>query len=180
VAGADPRLAGIAGFDLAETGEYQPPVEPGWQALRASPLARSLGLVLPRFLVRLPYGRNFEECESLPFEEMEAPRHDDFLWAPGAFAVALVLGRACADAGGMKLSGSIDPEIGSLPYVVFGKGAEARSIPVAETTMTERGGAKLMDAGLMVLASLKDQDRLRLLRLQSFAQPLSALAGRWS
>lgn len=180
IAAAHPALAGLASFDSTETGNYSPPVDAGWQALRASPLARSLGLVLPRFLVRLPYGKQFDECESLRFEEMEQPQHDDFLWAPGSYAVALILGMARAEAGGWELSGQVDPEIGGLPHVVFGKGADARAIPVAETTMTERGGAKLMDAGLMVLASLKDQDRLRLLRIQSMAHPLAPLAARWS
>ncbi len=180
VAPAHPSLAGVAGFDSAEWGSDPASGDAGWAALRASPLARSLGLVVPRFLVRSPYGKSFDECETLRFEELDGSGHEDFLWAPGSFAVALILGRARAEAGGWNLAGQIDPEVGGLPHVVFGKGADARSIPVAETTMTERGGAKLMDAGLMVLASLKDQDRLRLLRLQSAAQPLAALAARWS
>jgi type VI secretion system ImpC/EvpB family protein len=180
IAAAHPRLAGLESFDAFEAGEYQPPADSGWQALRGSPLARSLGLVLPRFLARSPYGKQFEACESLKFEEIDQPTHADFLWAPGSYAVALVLGMARADAGGWDLSGQVDPEVGGLPHVVFGRGAEARAIPVAETTMTERGGARLMDAGLMVLASLKDQDRLRLLRIQSLAHPLAPLAARWS
>lgn len=179
IAAAHPRMAGVESFDVAD-GDWQPPSDAGWQVLRASPLARSLGLVLPRFLVREPYGREFDSIDAVRFEELEAPSHEDFLWAPGSFAVALVLGRAFAESGGWALTGSIDPESGSLPHVVFGRGADARSIPTAEVTMTERGAARLMDAGLMVLASLKDQDRFRLVRLQSIAHPLGALAGRWS
>jgi type VI secretion system protein ImpC len=180
IAPAHPALAGVAGFDSAEPGSYQPSDDAGWMALRSSALARSLGLVVPRFLVRSPYGKNFDECETLRFEELDQPGHADFLWAPGSFAVALILGRARAEAGSWSLAGQVDPEIGGLSHVVFGKGADARSIPVAETAMTERGGARLMDGGLMVLASLKDQDRLRLLRVQSVAHPLAALAARWT
>jgi type VI secretion system protein ImpC len=179
IAAAHPRMAGVESFAGAE-GDWQPPVDAGWQVLRTSPLARSLGMVLPRFLVREPYGKDFDTIDALRFEELETPSHEDFLWAPGSFAVALILGRAFAEAGGWKLTGSIDPESGSLPHVVFGRGADARATPTAEVTMTERGAAKLMDAGLMVLASLKDQDRCRLVRLQSVAHPLGALAGRWS
>jgi hypothetical protein len=39
---------------------------------------------------------------------------------------------------------------------------------------------RLMDRGLMPLATMKDSDRVRLVRLQSLANPLAALAGRWS
>lgn len=179
IACGHPKLAGLDSFGGSD-GEWTPPTDPALSALRASPLARSLGVVLPRFVVRMPYGREFDEVQSIRFEELEQPAHEDYLWAPGSFAVALILGRAFAEAGGWALSRSIEPEIGGLPHVVFGRGADARSVPTAETVMPERGAAKLMDQGLMVLATLKDQDRVRLLRLQSFASPLASLAGRWS
>jgi type VI secretion system protein ImpC len=161
--------------------EFVTGAAPGWEALRGSPLAQSLGLVLPRFILRLPYGRTFDPCDALAFEEVtpDSPL-SDYLWAPPAFAVALVLGRAFAEAGGWQLSGSIDPDIGSLAHVVHGRGADAVAIPCGEALMTVQVGNNLMERGFMPLASLKDQDRVRLLRLQSAADPLKALAGRWS
>lgn len=167
IGGADPELVGST--------------EPGWSALRASPLAQSLGLVFPRFILRLPYGRNFDPSESLSFEEVTSDSPPDhYLWGPSAFAVALILGQAFAEAGGWHLTGSIDPEIGGLAHVVHGRGPNAVAIPCAEVLMTVQVGDNLMDRGFMPLASLKGQDRIRLLRLQSVAAPLAALAGRWS
>src|SRR5262249_35636489 len=40
-----------------------------WNAFRASDSSRSVGLCLPRILVRLPYGRDTRSVESFPFEE---------------------------------------------------------------------------------------------------------------
>ncbi len=182
IGGAHPRLAGVDSLAAQpDPAEWNPVVDPAWDLVRSSPLARSMGLVLPRFLLRLPYGREFDSCESLMFEEIEKDAdHAAYLWGPPAFAVALILGRACAEAGGWNLLPAIDPEIGGLPHVVHGRGAGAVALPCAEILMTERGGARLLDRGLMPLASLKDQDRVRLLRLQSMAQPLAALAGRWT
>jgi type VI secretion system protein ImpC len=182
IAGAHASLVGVTSLaQQPDAADWHPVADPAWDLVRSSPLARSVGLVLPRFLLRLPYGAGFDACESLAFEELEKePAHAAYLWGPAAFAVALILGRAFADAGGWSLLGSVDPEIGGLPQVVRGRGADAVALPCAEILMTERGGARLLDRGLMPLASLKDQDRVRLLRLQSVAQPVAALAGRWS
>jgi len=38
---------------------------------------------------------------------------------------------------------------------------------------------EMMERGFMPLASLKDQPAVRLVRLQSIADPVSGLAGRW-
>jgi len=53
-----------------------------WAALRRLPEARYLGLALPRFLIRLPYGKDTETTELFDFEEIpDAAAHDDYLWA---------------------------------------------------------------------------------------------------
>ena len=179
---AHPRLVGVTSLAAQpDAADWHPVADPAWDLVRSSPLARSVGLALPRFLLRLPYGAEFDTSESFAFEELEKdPPHEAYLWGPAAFAVALILGRAFADAGGWSLLGSVDPEVGGLPHLVRGRGANAVALPCAEVLMTERGGARLLDRGLMPLASLKDQDRIRLLRLQSVAHPVAALAGRWS
>jgi hypothetical protein len=38
----------------------------------------------------------------------------------------------------------------------------------------------MIEKGFMPLASIKDQPVIRLVRFQSFADPPSALAGRWN
>ena len=58
-----------------------------WDELRAIPEASYLGLALPRFLLRLPYGARTSAIESFPFEEMPgAPVHAHYLWGNPALA----------------------------------------------------------------------------------------------
>lgn len=72
ISAADPKLPGV-GKEMGETSTWNAP-SPAWTAFRGTSLSRSLGLVLPRFLARLPYGRGLEECERFPFEELGARR----------------------------------------------------------------------------------------------------------
>jgi hypothetical protein len=62
---------------------------------------------------------------------------------------------------------------------VRGKGVDAEAVPCGETLLTERAAGRILDRGIMPLASLKAQDRVRLIRLQSVARPFAPLAGRW-
>jgi len=63
--------------------------------LRESPYARWVGLALPRFLLRMPYGKNASETERFAFEEMsEKPEHERYLWGHPAIACAYLLGEA--------------------------------------------------------------------------------------
>jgi type VI secretion system protein ImpC len=51
--------------------------------------------------------------------------------------------------------------------------------PCAECLMTDRLANALMDAGPMVLATIKHGDTARLVRFHSLASPLRALQGPW-
>jgi hypothetical protein len=46
--------------------------------------------------------------------------------------------------------------------------------------MSEQAGWSLLERGVMPVAALKDRDAVRLIRLQSVAEPLTPLAGWWS
>ncbi|HXI19842.1 MAG TPA: type VI secretion system contractile sheath large subunit, partial [Gemmatimonadales bacterium] len=180
LAGAAPDLVGADSLATSpDPRDWKSASDPTWEAFRGTALARSVGLVLPRFLLRLPYGKQYESCERFAFEEFDGdPFHEQFLWGPPGFGVALLLGQAFAERG-WGLAQAFEPEIGGLPYVVLGRGAEAEAVPCAETLLTERAASRILDRGIMPLASLKDQDRVRLIRLQSVARPLAPLAGRW-
>lgn len=180
LASAHPRLLGTESLAITpDPRDWKPAPDPWWEAFRGTALARSVGLVLPRFLVRQPYGRGFESCERFAFEEFDGePFHEQYLWGPPAFAVALLLGQGFADRG-WGLAQGFDPELSGLPLVVRGKGVNAEAVACGETLLTERAAGRILDRGIMPLASLKAQDRVRLIRLQSVARPFSPLAGRW-
>jgi type VI secretion system protein ImpC len=177
ISGAEPGLAGI-GEETGEVSTWPAPSE-AWRTLRTTGLARSLGLVLPRFLVRLPYGRGLEECERFPFEELAAPAPPTkLLWGNPAVMVALILGRGFAEHRWALMRG-LEPEVSGLPVGALGRGADAMAIGPGEAPLSVRAADALIDRGFMVLAPLKETDRVRLVRMQSCAQPIAALAGRW-
>jgi len=151
----------------------------GWAGLRHLPEAEAVGLALPRFLLRLPYGKGTSPLESFDFEEFaEVPVHEDYLWGNPAFAVALLLAQSFSEAGWEMGSGSTS-EIANLPLHVYPRDGGSESKPCAEVLLTEDAAVRVMDEGLIPLVSFKDRDLVRVVRFQSIADPARALAGRW-
>jgi type VI secretion system protein ImpC len=148
--------------------------------LRRSPEAAYVGLALPRFLLRLPYGREGERLEAFEFEELpDGGSHDAYLWGNPAFGCAYLLGRAFSEHGWGFRPGAVQ-EIDDLPIYVFKDDGERRVKPCAEVLLTLRGAELILDRGLMPLLSFRDRDVVRLARFQSIRDPLTPLAGRWS
>lgn len=176
IAAAAPELAGV-GPDVGELSTWKAP-SAAWQALRGTGLARSLGLVLPGFLARLPYGRGLEECEELAFEELPSGAPDQLVVGNPALVVAVVLGRSFSE-NRWSLMRGLEPEVSGLPVGTVGRGPEARVVGPGEAPLSVRAADALMERGFMPLAPLKDTDRVRVVRVQSCAAPLAALSGRW-
>lgn len=59
-----------------------------WQAFRESEAARYVGLTLPRFLLRPPYGSNTRPVDAFPYQEDTSSGTGTFLWGNAAFALA--------------------------------------------------------------------------------------------
>jgi len=184
IAGASPRLLGcdsavglpeVREWKLAMSGESAA----SWQRLRSSAEARFVGLSLPRFLLRLPYGKDTEPIERFQFEEMPDPgAHENYLWGNAAFAAVLLLAQSFAEHG-WDLQPGAHSEIDGLPVYIYKSKGETETLPCAETPLTQTAAEEMMERGFMPLASLKDQPAVRLVRFQSIADPMSALAGRW-
>jgi type VI secretion system protein ImpC len=156
-----------------------PEASQAWQALRELPEAAYLGLVLPRFLLRLPYGADTEPVEAFDFEEMPPPLdHEACLWGNAAFACALILGQAFSQ-NGWRLRPGDQLDVDNLPLYLRKDDAESKLLPCAETLLTQRAAETILDAGLMPLLSFLNQDTVRLARFQAIAAPLCRLAGRW-
>ncbi len=150
-----------------------------WAELRRSPVARWLGLAMPRFLLRLPYGRETSPLENFHFEEMPgAPLHAKYLWGCPAFLCVELLARAFAeDAWGMR-PGS-HSVVDGLPLHVYEADGEKQLKPCAEVLLSETDLEWILDQGYMALDSVRGLDAVRLVRFQSIADPPSRLAGRW-
>ena len=173
------RLAGLAkSLGAPFLAEARPPEtapEPEWIALRKSPAARWIGLALPRFMLRLPYGKKTSSIDSFPFEEMPESEHSAYLWGNPSFFCAYLLCQSFL-LRGWKLW-PIERRINHLPLHVYEQDGESVAKPCAEILMTEREAEQILDAGFMPLAPLKNQDAALIVRFQSIALPAAALAG---
>ena len=185
IAGANPGLLGCGSIaDLSDRRKWTSPptgeAAEAWAKLRRQPEARYLGLILPRFMVRLPYGKETESTELFEFEEIaDADAHDDYLWANPALAAALLLAQSFTEQGWGLRPGAVS-EITGLPIHVYTQDGEPRVTPCAEVLMTQSSAEEMMERGFMPLASIKDQPTIRLVRFQSVTDPPTALSGRWN
>jgi type VI secretion system protein ImpC len=183
-------LSGLAGIMRAAGAVFLAEADPNdadsedterlWQALRNSPAAASIGLALPRFLLRLPYGQKTAAIESFAFEEMPGPPdHHHYLWGNPAFLCAYLLGLAFGS-DGWDLRPGTYATISGLPLHVYETEGEPQLKPCAEVLMSEVDADWILEQGFMPLVSIKDHDAVRLLRFQSIAQPLAPLSGAWT
>jgi len=181
LAGASPRLLGCAALESTpQPREWKAAEKSGsWRELRRRAEAGSVGLALPRFLLRLPYGKKTSPLETFEFEEFpEAPVHEDYLWGNSAFVVALLLAQAFSDAGWEMRLGSV-AQMEKLPVHVYVRDGESLVKPCAEVLLTEDAVERMVEEGLIPLVSFKGRDAVRVGRFQSIAEPLRGLAGRW-
>jgi type VI secretion system protein ImpC len=135
------------------------------ELFRDIPEASYLGLALPRFLLRLPYGPRTSPLDSFQFEEMPgAPEHRHYLWGNAAIACLAILARGEAE--NLNLDG--------LPAHTYKQGSEWTMTPCAELFMTETQVLALIDQGLMPLISYKDRALVRLAGFRSVtSKPLA-------
>jgi type VI secretion system protein ImpC len=184
LAGASSGLVGCDSLACRPDPEdWQQPVaaelEAAWSALRALPEAQYLGLALPRFLLRQPYGKGSDPIESFPFEELPAdPPHEGYLWGNPAILCADLLAEAFrADGWDMRPTGY--GEVSDLPVHRFSTRGEIQVKPCAEAWLTERAGELILARGLVPVLSVKGKDAARVANLRSVRSPAAALAGRW-
>ena len=177
---ADARLAGAPTFaDAGDPDDWDETSVEGCDELRRERAAHFLGLSLPAFLVRLPYGAD-NSIESMRFEEFEpgAPAHDSLLWANPAFLCALIATAPVERGQAAPSHGTI----GGLPLHLFTRAGTREAVPCAEALLSQRAAMHLLARGLTPLVSVRDGDAIRIPRLQSIAEtptplPLRPTAG---
>ena len=184
LSGAGASLIGcesLAKTPRVEDWTQVPPAEArkAWAALRTAPQAAYLGLALPRFLLRMPYGKETDPIEAFAFEELPSDdAHEAYLWGSPALAAAYLLAGAFS-ASGWDLSDALSTEVDSLPMHVRQRDGERYVQPCAEVQLTDRAVEAIIDRGLMPLVSYQGRDVARMPRFQSISDPPGPLAGRW-
>lgn len=181
LAAARPALAGCPSLQaLNDPATWQPAAAPGlvhWTALRSSPMAPWIGLVLPRVLLRLPYGAATDPINGFGFEELPPSRpHEAYLWGAGSLALALLAGRAFVQ-DGWDLDLDTARTVDDLPSHVVTEDGQHLQQPGAEVLISEQAAAAIAERGPMPLMSWRDRPAATLLRWQSIASPATALRG---
>jgi type VI secretion system protein ImpC len=102
IAAPHPGLFGLESF--TELGDprflekiFQGPYFRKWRSFRDSENARSVAIVLPRMLLRLPYGKSSVPVTSFDYEEdIGGSEHEKFLWGNSACALGMCIAQAFA------------------------------------------------------------------------------------
>lgn len=155
---------------IFQSAEYAP-----WRSLRESDDARYLGLALPRFLARLPYGSRTSPVEEFSFEEdTEGAKHDKYCWANAAYAMGVNITRSfklygwCSRIRGVESGGMVE----GLPCHTFptDDGGVDMKCPT-EIGITDRREAELAKNGFMPLSHWKNTDYAVFVGAQSLHKP---------
>jgi type VI secretion system protein ImpC len=146
-----------------------------WRSLRASEDSRYLGLAMPRFLARLPYGAKTRPVEEFAFEEETAGGdHSKYTWANAAYAMAVNVTRSfksfgwCTSIRGYETGGIVQ----GLPMHTFPSddGGVDSKCPT-EIAIEDRRENELADCGLMPMIHNKGSDEGVFISAQSLQQP---------
>ncbi|HEY3395855.1 MAG TPA: type VI secretion system contractile sheath large subunit, partial [Lacipirellulaceae bacterium] len=160
--------------------EVHPLILESWNTLRSMPHARYLGLTVPRFMLRWPYGQKTEPIESFRFEEF-TPQSGlkGMLWANGAMLAGLLLGKTFTEQGipGMRLGAVMSFD--DVPFYYYSDtNGDQVALPNTERLVTESIAANLMSQNFMPILSIRGRPEVRLGSFQSLAG--TELAGPWS
>jgi type VI secretion system protein ImpC len=154
---------------------FQTPEYAAWRSLRESEDARYVGLAMPRFLARLPYGSRTDPVEQFNFEEdTEGADHGKYAWANSAYAMAANVNRAfklygwCTQIRGVESGGSVE----GLPCHTFptDDGGVDMKCPT-EIAISDRREAELAKNGFMPLVHRKNSDFAAFIGAQSLHKP---------
>jgi type VI secretion system protein ImpC len=180
IAGASPTVMGMGSWqELANprdlTKIFTTPEYAAWRSLRESEDARYLGLAMPRFLARLPYGAKTDPVEEFNFEEDTASaEHTRYTWANAAYAMATNITRSfklygwCSRIRGVESGGAVE----GLPVHTFptDDGGVDMKCPT-EIAISDRREAELAKNGFMPLVHRKNSDFAAFIGAQSLQKP---------
>jgi len=155
---------------IFQTAEYA-----GWRSLREAEDSRYIGLTMPRYLARLPYGASTDPVEEFNFEEdTTGSDHEKYVWSNSAFAMAVNINRAfkefgwCSRIRGIESGGAVE----GLPTHTFptDDGGVDMKCPT-EIAISDRREAELAKSGLMPLIHKKNSDFAAFIGAESLHKP---------
>jgi type VI secretion system protein ImpC len=154
---------------------FSTPEYASWRSLRDSEDSRYIGLTMPRFLARRPYGAKSNPVEEFDFEEDTAGADSGkYAWANAAYAMAVNINRSfklygwCSRIRGIEAGGAVE----GLPTHAFptDDGGIDMKCPT-EIAISDRREAELAKNGFMPLIHKKNSDFAAFIGAQSLQKP---------
>lgn len=154
---------------------FQTPEYAAWRSLRESEDAKYVGLAMPRFLGRLPYGSKTDPVEEFAFEEdTEGADSNKYSWVNAAYGMAVNITRSfktygwCSRIRGVESGGALT----NLPSHTFptDDGGVDQKCPT-EIAISDRREAELAKNGMMPLIHRKNSDLAAFIGAQSLHKP---------
>ena len=144
---------------LADSGQaIHPLVRSAFDALRGLPEAAFLALLSPRFLLRLPHGRNSEPVTAFRYEEFTASDGlRGMLWGhPSLLALVLLTGPADART------------INRMPFHCYAAAAgESLALPCTERLLDDEAAGRLRGFGINAVLARTGEPRVTLPSLEA-------------
>jgi type VI secretion system ImpB/VipA family protein len=159
--------------------ERHPLVAKAWDALRGLDEAAYLGLVAPRFLLRLPYGAKSEPVDPFNFEEFTLRSGlNGMLWANPVVLSAILMAATAVRMGKTMQLGEI-MSLGDIPvHTMVDQYGDQIALPCTERLLNTRTTAEVVSRGVMPVLSIKGRNEVRQGSFQALGGEM--LAGPWA
>ena len=135
-----------------------------WEALSAQPASIYLGLTIPKFMLRIPYGKKSEPIDAFDFEELIA--HGDtskFLWGHSSIIAGLSLGLSYMEQGLKGMNIHANMKIGDLPFHYYtDSDGDQIALPCTEQLFTETQVSQIIGQNLIPIISIKGQPEVHI------------------
>ncbi|MEM6939711.1 MAG: type VI secretion system contractile sheath large subunit [Pseudomonadota bacterium] len=154
---------------------FQTPEYAAWRSLRESEDSKYVGLAMPRFLGRMPYGAKTEPVEAFAFEEdTDGADSNKYGWVNAAYGMAVNINKSfkqygwCSRIRGVESGGTLE----GLPTHTFpsSDGGVDQKCPT-EIAIDDRREAELAKNGMMPLIHRKNTDVATFMGAQSLHKP---------
>jgi len=154
---------------------FSTPDYAAWRSLRETDDSKYLGLSMPRFLARQPYGAKTNPVEEFAFEEDTGlADHGRYTWANSAYAMAVNINRSfkeygwCSRIRGIESGGAV-PNLPTHTFPTDDGGVDMKC--PTEIAISDRREAELSKSGFLPLIHKKNSDLAAFIGAQSLHKP---------
>jgi len=178
IASAGPKFFGVDDIqELPNLNDinsiFESPLYAKWKSFRETEDARYVGLTMPRFLLRVPYGEASNPVKAFNYEEDVSRSHEEYLWGNTSFAFATRLTdsfakyRWCPNIIGPQSGGAVE----DLPLHQFESMGDIETKIPTEVLISDRREYELSEQGFIPLTMRKGSDNAAFFAANSTQKP---------